>query len=41
MTSQKRTLFWGSMYLAAIFVLGQTDYNGKPIIDFASYFISR
>lgn len=38
MTSLKRSLFWAALYLAAIFVLGQTDYISSPIVDFASYF---
>lgn len=38
MTTLKRTLFWAALYLATIFVLGQTDYISSPIVDFASYF---
>jgi hypothetical protein len=38
MTNLKRSFFWAAFYLAVIFVLGQTDYTGSPIIDFASYF---
>lgn len=38
MTSLKRSLFWAALYLATIFVLGQTDYISSPIVDFASYF---
>jgi GGDEF domain-containing protein len=34
----KRSFFWAAFYLAVIFVLGQTDYSGRPIINFASYF---
>jgi hypothetical protein len=37
-TSLRRSFFWAALYLAVIFVLGQTDYFGRPIIDFASYF---
>jgi len=38
MTNLKRSFFWAALYLAVIFVLGQADYTGSPIIDFASYF---
>ena len=38
MTNLKRTFFWAALYLALIFVLGQADYTGRPIINFASYF---
>lgn len=38
MTHLKRSFFWAAFYLAVIFVLGQTDYIGRPIINFASYF---
>src|SRR5262245_52938431 len=38
MTNLKRAFFWAAIYLAVIFVLGQTDYSGRPIINFASYF---
>jgi hypothetical protein len=38
MTNLKRSFFWAAFYLAVIFVLGQTDYMGRPIINFASYF---
>lgn len=38
MTYLKRSFFWAAFYLAVIFVLGQTDYSGSPIINFASYF---
>jgi GGDEF domain-containing protein len=38
MTNLKRSFFWAAFYLAVIFVLGQADYTGRPIINFASYF---
>lgn len=38
MTNLRRSFFWAALYLATIFVLGQTDYFGRPIINFASYF---
>jgi hypothetical protein len=38
MTNLKRSFFWAAFYLAFILILGQTDYAGKPIINFASYF---
>lgn len=38
MTNLKRAFFWAVIYLAVIFVLGQADYTGRPIINFASYF---
>jgi len=38
MTNLKRAFFWAAIYLAVIFVLGQADYSGRPIINFASYF---
>jgi GGDEF domain-containing protein len=38
MTNLKRSFFWAAFYLAVIFVLGQMDYSGRPIINFASYF---
>jgi hypothetical protein len=38
MTNLKRSFFWAAIYLAFIFVLGQSDYAGRPIINFASYF---
>jgi GGDEF domain-containing protein len=38
MTNLKRSFFGAAIYLALIFVLGQTDYTGRPIINFASYF---
>src|SRR5258706_2439319 len=38
MTNLRRSFFWASFYLAVIFLLGQADYSGRPIINFASYF---
>lgn len=38
MTNLKRSFFWAIFYLAVVFVLGQADYSGRPIINFASYF---
>src|ERR1044071_4976482 len=38
MTNLKRSFFGAAIYLGLIFVLGQTDYTGRPIINFASYF---
>jgi GGDEF domain-containing protein len=38
MTNLKRSFFWAAFYLAVIFVLGQMDYIGRPIINFVSYF---
>ena len=38
MTNLKRSFFWAAFYLAVVFVLGQTDYAGRPIVNFASYF---
>jgi GGDEF domain-containing protein len=38
MTNLKRSFFWAAIYLALIFVFGQSDYAGRPIINFASYF---
>jgi GGDEF domain-containing protein len=38
MTNLKRSFFWAAFYLGVVFVLGQTDYTGRPIINFASYF---
>ena len=38
MTNLKRAFFWAAIYLGVIFVLGQSDYTGRPIINFASYF---
>jgi GGDEF domain-containing protein len=37
-TNLRRSIFWAALYLAVVVVLGQTDYFGKPIINFASYF---
>lgn len=38
MTNLRRSFFWAAIYLAIILVLGQADYAGRPIINFASYF---
>ncbi|MEO8354800.1 MAG: hypothetical protein ABI621_02700 [Chloroflexota bacterium] len=38
MTNLRRSFFWAIFYLAMIFILGETDYFGCPIINFASYF---
>lgn len=38
MTNLRRSFFLTALYLALIFVLGQTDYFGRPVINFASYF---
>jgi len=38
MTDLKRSFFWAALYLTVIFLFGQTDYSGRPIINFASYF---
>ncbi len=38
MTNLRRSFFWAALYLALIFVMGQADYIGRPIINFASYF---
>jgi hypothetical protein len=38
MTNLKRSFFWAAIYLAVIFVLGQADNAGRPIIDFVNYF---
>jgi len=38
MTNLKRSIFGAAVYLAVIFVLGQTDYADRPIINFANYF---
>lgn len=38
MTSFKRSFFWIAFYLAVILILGETDYVGRPIVNFASYF---
>ncbi len=37
-TNLRRSFFWAALYLALILVLGQADYIGRPIINFASYF---
>jgi GGDEF domain-containing protein len=37
-TSLRRYFFWCALYLAMVFVMGQADYLGRPIINFASYF---
>jgi hypothetical protein len=34
----RRSFFWAALYLALILILGQADYIGKPVINFASYF---
>jgi hypothetical protein len=38
MTNLKRSIFVAAVYLALIFVLGQTDYADRPIVNFANYF---
>lgn len=38
MTNLRRSFFRAALYLALILVLGQADYIGRPIINFASYF---
>jgi GGDEF domain-containing protein len=38
MSNLKRSFFGAVIYLALIFVLAETDYTGRPIINFASYF---
>ena len=38
MTNLKRAFFWAAIYMGVVFVLGQADYTGRPIINFASYF---
>jgi GGDEF domain-containing protein len=38
MTNLKRSFAGAAAYLALIFVLGQADYSGAPIINFANYF---
>ena len=38
MTNIKRALFWATLYLVVIFILGEFDYSDRPIINFASYF---
>jgi hypothetical protein len=37
-TNLRRSFFWAALYLASILILGQADYIGRPIINFASYF---
>jgi hypothetical protein len=37
-TNLRRYFLWAALYLALIFVLGQADYLGRPVINFASYF---
>jgi hypothetical protein len=38
MTNLKRSFFGAAIYLTLIFVLGQTDYADRPIVNFANYF---
>lgn len=38
MTNLRRSFLWAALFLALIVVLGQADYIGRPIINFASYF---
>ena len=38
MTGLKRSFFWAAFYLAVVLILGEADYAGRPIINFASYF---
>ena len=38
MTNLRRSFFWAALYLLVILVLGQADYIGRPIINFANYF---
>lgn len=38
MTNLKRSFFWAAFYLAVAFIFAQTDYVGRPIVNFASYF---
>jgi GGDEF domain-containing protein len=38
MTNLKRSFFWAALYLGFIFIAGQADYTGRPIINFAAYF---
>lgn len=38
MTGIKRSFFWAALYLAIVLILGETDYTGRPVINFASYF---
>ena len=37
-TNFRRYFLWSALYLAMVFALGQADYLGRPIINFASYF---
>jgi hypothetical protein len=37
-TNLRRSFLWAGLYLAVVFVLGQTDYFGRPVVNFASYF---
>src|SRR5215216_4133430 len=37
-TQLRRYFLWSAIYLTMIFILGQADYLGRPIINFASYF---
>jgi hypothetical protein len=37
-TNLRRSFFWAASYLALILALGQADYIGRPIINFANYF---
>jgi GGDEF domain-containing protein len=37
-TNLRRYFLWSALYLALVFVMGQADYLGRPIINFASYF---
>ena len=37
-TNLRRYFLWSALYLAMIFIMGQADYLGRPIINFASYF---
>lgn len=37
-TQLRRFFLWSALYLAMIFVLGQLDLIGRPLINFASYF---
>ena len=37
-TNLRRSFFWAALYLLGILVLGQADYVGRPIINFANYF---
>jgi len=37
-TNLRRSFFWAALYLLVILVLGQADYIGRPILNFANYF---